>query len=476
LLAATALLLLLSTASALAWFTASTSGSATITTGRWVDDLSFEPGRSCAIHWPDCGPAQLLPIATEGGEGLLSLDFGDALTGTSRTWVDVLRVTSAAPEPVCLSFSAEGTIAAYISAVWLSKSRPADVLAPGRERSIGVRLNVPSGAAPGVYDGELVVTVVGRDELHRFPMTLVVHTGRPVCEPSPSCPPDTEPEPQDGPSPAPSPVAPSAQPTAAPCPSPEPSLEPSPEPSEMPSPSPQPSQEPSASPEPPGEPSPAPGPSSRPTPTPTGSPRPSPRPSPARTAAVFQTSPGSSTVLPGSDSVTRPVAQVGPGGSLSLDFGRVRCGQAVVFSDVVRVTSLAHGATAVRLSVAGPVAGVVDRAGFADGGGGIAGSAVTVAAGATVRVAFAFDLPAEAGCGPYQGALTITGAAHGTQGQRCEVPVRVTIVAPDETSAAECAPWRALWVVDWLSRLVEIARQPRPSTWLPLAVLVTSRK
>lgn len=423
LLGATVLLLLLSTASALAWFTASTSGSATISTGTWGDGLSVSPGDSRAIHWSDCAPTRPLPIASRDEHGEIALDFGDALTGTCRTWTDVLRVTSAAPEPLRLSFSVDGAIAAFVGRVWLARGASADRLDPDETRSIGVRLAVPPNAAPGTYDGTLTVAVAGGTERHTFPMTLRVLCEKPRPSPGPSCSPSASPDAADEPTPVPS---------ASPSISPSPSCSPT------------------------DTPSPSPSPSAAPTPT-----------------LLFTLSPGSTTVLPGSSAETPPVATLLPGDTLKLDFGEVPAGGAVEFEDVARMTSAAGETVAVTLALSGPVSGVVQRVGFSDGVGGIAGDGLSLAAGETARLAFGFDLGPDAPAGTAHGTLTVVAELAGVGTQRCDVPVAVTVVSGEEGPSPETAASPVAKLTLWLRHLLTLAQSPDGAPWRPPLFLVT---
>ncbi|HSL94850.1 MAG TPA: hypothetical protein VLA35_02875 [Thermoleophilia bacterium] len=438
LLAATALLLLLSSASALAWFTATTSGSVTITTGVWADYLAFSPGGSRAIHWPDCGPTQLLPVAAVDDEGEISLDFGDVLAGTRRYWHDVLRVTSTAAEPLRLTFAVDGPAAPYIAQVRLVKGGSGDLLDPGATRSLAVRLVAPAGAAPGVYTGTLSVTVVGATERHDFPLTLSVLCERPRPSPSPSC--TDQPSPDAAPTPD---ESPSEAPSASPAPSPDPSASPSPSPS----------------PSGPGDASP--------------SPEPSPSPPPDTPSVLFTLSAGSATVLPSSSPAGVPVAQVVSGGALHLDFGELPAGEPVVFADVARVSSSVEEPISVTLSLSGPIGGVVRSVGFTDGAGSIVGSGLSVAPGETERLAFGFDLGSGTAAGLYQGALTVTAELGDGAVQRCQVPVAATVLEAEDASEADADATQATALTLWLHRLWPLVQRPSGSPWRPVLLLVT---
>lgn len=404
LLAASVIFLLLVATSALAWFTASTEGSVTISTGTWGDALRFEPGHSRALHWSDAGAPDLLTIARRSDEGDLSLDFGDAPPGGHRTWPDVLRVTSTAAAPLRVSLSVNGAIGECIGDVWLAKGVPTDALEPGRPRSIRVRLAVPEGVTPGEYTGALTVGVVGGTETHTFAMTIRIGSTTP---------------------------SPSSSPSGAPEPSPDPSA--SSEPSPAPSPDPSGSAEPGPSPEP--------DPSPEPSPDPSGSaqPDPSPEPDPSPTPRVlYALSPGSSTALP-SSSAHVPVARASADGTIRLDFGEVPVGETVVFSDVARL-SAANDAITVTLAVCGPAAALVHRVGFSDGAGGFVCGPVTLSAGETGRLAFEIQAIPGSSSGPYQGTLTVTARTADGFVQCDEVPLVVTVapafVAPDDDASA----------------------------------------
>jgi hypothetical protein len=455
--AATAVLLLLSSASALAWFTGTTSGSVTITTGVWADYLSFVPGGSRAIHWPDCQPAQLLPVASCDDDGAIELDFGDVLTGTHRNWPDVLRVTSIAAEPLHLVFTVDGAAAPFIGQVRLLRGGSVDVLDPEGTRSLAVRLAVPADTAPGSYTGTLSVTVAGVAERHDFPVTLSVLRERPQPSPSPSCSPSAEPDPDEAPTPA---ASPSESTPSAPSPSPDPSGAPSPSPSpsgaDAASPSPEPS--PSPSPSGPGDASP--------------SPEPSPSPPPNKPSVLFKLSAGSATVLPGSSLAGAPVARVLPSGALQLDFGGVPAGEPVLFADVARMASAVDEAIGVTLSLSGPVDGVVRSVGFIDGAGCVVGSGLTVAPGQTERLAFSFDLGSGAAAGLYQGVLTVTARLGEGAVQRSQVPVAATVMQAADASEPDQEAAQVAALTRWLHRLWTPAQRADGSARRPPLLLV----
>jgi len=447
LLAATALLLLLSTASALAWFTGSSSGSATITTGRWVDCLSFAPGDSRAIHWSESALTTQQPIALEGEDGGLALDLGDALGGTHRSWVDVLRVSSSAADPLRLAFAADGAVAPFVTRVSLSRGASRDLLEPGQTRSIALRLVVADDAAPGVYDGVVTVAVAGGSERHEFPVRLDVLSAVPQPGVSPSCPPGVAPDSEE-PTPAPEPTE---GPSPSPAPEPDPSVSPEPDPSASPSPAPDPSASPSPAPDPSPDPSPSPSPSS------SGEPEPGPVP-----GELVSLAPGSASVVRGLNPGTPPVATARPDGSLSLDFGRVPAGETFAFDDVVRVCCDAGREVTVRLAATGAVAPFIQEVGFCSGAGSVS-SVLTLGAGERAEVRFVLDPPAETSCGPYRGALSVVAEVDGAAAQRLDVPIEVTIAASasdgdsgDSGEAVEgAAPFDFL---SWLRALLGLAR------------------
>jgi hypothetical protein len=335
----------------------------------------------------------------------------------------VLRVSSAAPESLRLSFSVDGALAAFVGRVWLARGASPDRLDPNETRSIAVRLAVPQGVSPGTYAGTLTVAVAGGTEGHDFAMMLNVLERPPRPSPRPSCSPSSSPDTADVPSPLPSP---DDSPSASPSPSCSPSPSPSPSPSAPPTPS-----------------------------------------------VLFTLSPGSTTVLPGSSTGTPPVATLLPGGTLKLDFGEVPLGQAIVFDDVARMSSSADETVAVTLALSGPVAGVVQRVGFSNGAGGVLCDALALAAGETARLAFAFDLGADSPTGPLHGTLTVSAEQAGGSVQRSEVPVAVTVAAAEAAPGDGEATSQASALTLWLRRLWVVTQGPSGSPWRPVLLLVT---
>jgi hypothetical protein len=167
------------------------------------------------------------------------------------------------------------------------------------------------------------------------------------------------------------------------------------------------------------------------------------------------------------------VATLLPGGTLKLDFGEVPAGDAVEFADVVRMTSAAGEPVTVTLALAGPVTGVVQRVGFSDGAGGIAGDGLSLAVGETARLAFELDPGPEAPAGTLHGTLTVAAALAGVDTQHCEVPVAVTIVAGEEAPSGETAASPASWLTLWLRRMLDLAQSPDGAPWQSRVFLVT---
>jgi len=186
LVAAALLVLLIATPFALAWWTASASISAKITTGTWGNHLTFAPGCSQATHYSNSGCPQPVTIASLDKQGNLSCDFGAALLGSTTGWCDVLRVTSTAPAALKVSFKPSGTIAPFVASVGFAADTTGGALNPKQTRSVAVQLVVPKTATPGIYTGTLTVAVVGGSESHTIPLTVTVLAKKPCPLPSPT--------------------------------------------------------------------------------------------------------------------------------------------------------------------------------------------------------------------------------------------------------------------------------------------------
>ena len=376
---------LLGAGSALAWFTASTSGSARISTGAWADLLTFAPGCSRAAHWSSPGRPRFEPVARRVDHGV-SLDFGDARPNADLSWCDVLRVTSTAPDPLSVSFVVTGTIAPFVGGVWFTDGAPADLLGPAQTRRLGVRLIVPKRTPYGAYTGTLAVAVAGEAERYEFPLSVTV--GKRGHQP---------PGPAAGTF-----VLPHGSPAGSPTPPP---------------------------------------PDASPSPSPTASPSPSPSAPPL--APLFSLLPGTSTALPAPDPGAEPVAvaRLLPEGGIALGFGVLPAGQEVVFPDVLRVTSAVGRAATVTLALAGPPADAVMRVGLWDEERGLVTGDLTLDAGAEVQVGFAFDLPADAEPGLREGTLTLNLTLDdGSCRQQCEVPLTLAIQPSQASPSAAASP------------------------------------
>ena len=369
--------MLLSVATAAAWWSTSATLPARISTGTWGGQLSFSPGCSKAAHWSSHDRSQLQPIASPDSKGNLSLDFGDALQGASSSWYDVFRVTSRASAPLNVAFSASGAIGPFVRSVSFAGDTTGGLLNPKQTRSAAVTLVIPRTAISGTYSGTLSVAFIGGAERYVIPVTVTVLAKHPSPSPSPSR------------SPSPS------------C-SPSPSRSPSPSCSPSPSRSPSPSCSPSAS--------------CSPTPSPSLSP-------------CFTLSAGLSTVLAGWSTQTPlpQVAQWQPDGTMTLVFGNVPRAQKLVFDDVVRMTSTAASTTNVTLTLSGTAAKNVQLLGFWDGKRHPLDTGLTLKMGQTAQVGFQFDLSKDAPLGPQSGTLTIAAKPSKGQLQQCALPFTLDV-------------------------------------------------
>ena len=180
LVAAAIVITLLATSSALAWWTTSAAPiQGTISSGTWGAYLTFTPGASQATHYSSCGTAQQLPIASLDKQGNLSCDFGDALPGSTTSWSDVFRVTSAAPAALKVSFTPSGALAPFISSVGFAADTTGGALNPKQTRDVAVQLVLAKTVSPGTYSGTLTVAVVGGSESHAIPLTVTVLAKKP---------------------------------------------------------------------------------------------------------------------------------------------------------------------------------------------------------------------------------------------------------------------------------------------------------
>ena len=358
---AAAILVLLSGASALAWFSASTAGSARISTGTWGSYLNFNPGSSQAVHRSASGCARLTPVATLDDQGDLSLDLGD-LTKPGGVWLDVFRITSKANAPVQVTFVPNGAIAPLIVGVGFVSGGNGGSLDPEQTKSVFVRLCVTKHTTPGVYQGALLVSVVGGTERHSIPMTVRILGRKPCPSPSASCSPTTSP-------------SPSCSPTSTATPS------------------------------------------CSPSPTPSAT-----QPALFSSAAGLSTT----LPQPGATVPPVAVASAQADGSIVLEFGQLPFDEAAIFTDVLRITGLTTRRAAVTCALssdteASGVQGGVwapKRESFS--------RAQVLGVGKTVSVAVMFEPTSTATPGPQVMTLTVTATLEDGRTQRTDYPLAFT--------------------------------------------------
>jgi len=372
LVAAALLLVLLGVATASAWWTASATLPATISTGTWASQCPYalQTGTSKARHWDlkDSQPARVLPIAQYDSAGAMLLDFGDEEPRDSNASPDVFRLVSLVAEPRAVSFSVSGAMAAFVTDVRLKGG--ASVLQGGARESVYVKIGVPADSLPGDYSGTLTVHVDGWTPDAQLPMTITVRGASPV-------------------TPA---VTPAATPTAEP--------------------------------------------TSTATATPSPSPSPSSAPAPAPTEAPFVSfTPGLSTVLPlpGVEAPAPAVASLQPDGNISLAFGQVERSAQLCYNDVVRLVSSDSTDASVSFSLSASLANVA-QVGFWDAQQAAFSADLTLPAAATRQLAFAFSLPGDAPLGEQQGTLTVVVQRASGAEQQTVLPVSFTVAAAEAAS------------------------------------------
>jgi hypothetical protein len=157
-----------------AYFSDTKSGTMSGTLGSWGPSLTFSPGCSKAANPGACGEPPGVLIASRDTDGNLQLDFGGVYRGSCMAWSDVFRITSSAPVPLNVAFTASGAIAPLMASVTFTNDATEGELNPGTTRSVSVRLGVAPQVNPGIYSGTLVVAVAGSSESYSFPMVISV--------------------------------------------------------------------------------------------------------------------------------------------------------------------------------------------------------------------------------------------------------------------------------------------------------------
>jgi predicted ribosomally synthesized peptide with SipW-like signal peptide len=404
--AAAAALLMILAGPVLAWFTASASVPARISTGIWGDSLTFAPGCSRAVHWDKHGWPRLARVASLDSAGHLALDFGD-LSVPGGVWLDVFRVTSAASAPVRVTFVPTGAIAPLISGTGFTVGGNGGSLAPKQTKSIFVRMCVTRATLPGTYQGTLLVSVAGGSETHSVPMTVDVRGRAPSPTPSPSCTSTPRPTPTGSPT-----CTPTASPSCTP------------------------STSPSCSP------------TASPSCTPTSSPSctPSPEPSPMQ-PALFTGSAGLSTTLaqPGESAPPQVVARVESDGALALAFAALPQDTPSTFTDVIRLTGLTNDRPRLTFTLAGARDTSCVSAGLWDAKRHRLSRDAMLAGGSTESLAVLFDPGRKATPGERTMTLTVVATLKDGRTQTTTYPVtfswgRTSPSPATSPTSSPCAP------------------------------------
>jgi predicted ribosomally synthesized peptide with SipW-like signal peptide len=169
------LVLALIAGSALAWWSATASMRASITTGTWAAaSIRLFPGSAQAPHANPAKPQcpKLLPIASPDSHGALALDFGDQKPSSSNAYSDVFRITSLASTPLTITFALTGAATSFVQSVGLQDSS-ANTLAAKATGSVVVKLLIPQSTTPGKYSGQLIVGIGGSSE--KYALSLVIN-------------------------------------------------------------------------------------------------------------------------------------------------------------------------------------------------------------------------------------------------------------------------------------------------------------
>ena len=134
--------------------------------------LDLSPGTSKAVRH-DRRPSSF-PIASQGANSTLTLDFGEVRPGNSNNSPDVFRIKNLGTQAVRIDVVGAGAFKAFVSGVRLgNKSLPA-VQKPGAQASVAIKLKVPLGTAPGSYEGTIRVTAADGSFSVDIPVTVTV--------------------------------------------------------------------------------------------------------------------------------------------------------------------------------------------------------------------------------------------------------------------------------------------------------------
>jgi hypothetical protein len=164
------------------------------------------------------------------------------------------------------------------------------------------------------------------------------------------------------------------------------------------------------------------------------------------------------------------VAQVLADGTIGLDLGLVPLAEAIVFPDVLRMTSTAGQTAKITLALSGPAAESVRQVGLWDEKRGIVHHGLTLKAGEEARIALGLEAGWDAPSGPQQGALTVTVTLEDGSLQQVELPLALTVVAPDTPPSASPDPASTPTVTS--GRPLRLLVAPGGALWRPLVVSV----
>jgi hypothetical protein len=129
-------------------------------------------------------------------------------------------------------------------------------------------------------------------------------------------------------------------------------------------------------------------------------------------------------------------------GTIKLDFGSLPRDKDEIYNAVLLLSSKSSSTVNVNLALSGPVAKLVKRLGYWEGGRGIQTSDLSLKKGATEQLAFELDAPAGTTQGERQGTLTITAKPAKGHSQQNQLSVSADVVdhSTSPSPSPSCSP------------------------------------
>ncbi|MDI6892144.1 MAG: Ig-like domain-containing protein [Actinomycetota bacterium] len=147
------------------------------------DAFVLSPGKSKATRTSTTPPPPhvVFPIASVDANGKLTLDFGEVPQGNSKDSPDVFRIKSIWNDTLTVQVELSDELAPLFEYIEVDKDISSIAISPGEEIQVATKLDVPKDAAPGDYEGHVIVSALNGFFMKRIPtlVTVVAHSHSP---------------------------------------------------------------------------------------------------------------------------------------------------------------------------------------------------------------------------------------------------------------------------------------------------------